>query len=92
MKIVAVKENGELKTESPICVNCKYLHMPKPNLIWYEMFCKKHPFEKTINCVTGNIGYVSQNDLGKKVVLDLPYDFCRNHNTEGDCSDYEELS
>ena len=90
MKIVAVKENGELKIETPICAKCKHLHKSGPELRWYWMFCKKHPLPKSTDPVTGEIGFASYNDSGKKIIIEDPYDYCINYN-KGDCRDYNKL-
>lgn len=67
-----------------ICLKCKY-HKGKGDM-WYDHFCT-HPdvrHTKEQDPVTGKMLYASKNDLGRVVLNEEEYPYCRDIN-HGNC-------
>ena len=56
--------------------------------VWYNFYCGATTRETGVDYVTGDIGYVAMNDLGRISIVEEPYPSCREINVEGNCSDF----
>ena len=64
-----------------ICFECRFFHNKEPNSprknVWYNHQCIASPLSKSINPVTG-------------YYTDVSFKYCRNVNTDGQCSKFKE--
>lgn len=75
------------------CKTCKHHIAAEQNTvradIWYNHFCAASPRVSVTDPVTGKGGYSETNDLGRAVITDNKYRYCRDVNN-GDCQLFEE--
>lgn len=71
-----------------ICVECKHhRHIVKNRAaphVWYNHFCGAVEHAPVIDCVTGERGFSSGNDLGRGIVTQDQFAYCRDIN-QGNC-------
>lgn len=75
-----------------ICVKCRYHFASiEPSGRWYDHYCHHPDLERdqTIDPVTGDPCYLTQNDLGRTHTTDEKHPHCRSINTDGRCGLYE---
>jgi hypothetical protein len=73
-----------------LCVNCANLIRKEPPSsprydVWYNLLCKATPLQEVVDPTTGKKGYAQANDLGRKIVTNNPYEYCREVNMDGNC-------
>ena len=90
--------SGEFETffsdTATLCVNC--IHFVNTGeqkgygdeLRWYDLYCGAEIRETGVDFVTGKLGYVIVNDLGKRSIVDEPYPSAYAINTDGQCELY----
>ena len=82
-----------VEAKTTICANC--IHMlnvranPAAPDVWYNFYCKASTLPETVDPVTGKKGFLASNDLGRKIIVDTPYLYCRDVN-DYNCHLYEE--
>jgi hypothetical protein len=71
-----------------LCKDCKFhrhiVRNPSAPEVWYNHYCAASPLPETVDPVTGATGYASRNDLGRDIIVDEPYNYCREIN-DGNC-------
>lgn len=80
-----------------ICTACRWYRNTKaarrggpPASMWYYKLCTHPDVERptTIDPVSGDVKYMSKNDLGRTILHDAPHPFCRDIN-DGECGMFE---
>lgn len=87
-----VRESAEvidINAPKAICVKCRHVHRKKHDLIWYNFYCKMHKKVPITDPITGEYGFKGTNDLGGSYTTDDQYDYCRDHNSDGNCADFK---
>lgn len=80
--------------EMTICAKCRHHHQredgPRTE-VWYNQFCRHPELERVlgIDPVLGKKRYFTRNDLGRVYPTEDRHPYCRDINTDGDCSFYE---
>lgn len=86
---------GEMMTT--ICVKCRHHRNTHdghpcgpPRSSWFYQVCTHTDVERptTIDPVSGDVKYMSKNDLGRTILHDAPHPFCRDIN-DGMCKMFE---
>ena len=76
-----------------ICAKCANLMRLEPMSsprydVWYNLICKASPLAESVDLTTGGVGYKKVNDLGTEYYTENPYEYCREVNTDGECSKF----
>lgn len=72
-----------------ICHNCKHCEKSSEARVWYNYFCKLHKRPEVVDHITGEKGYLTVDDLGRRHTSDEPLAYCRDINLNGNCVEYE---
>jgi hypothetical protein len=84
------KKNGVLT----ICKNCHFFKNLEPDSprkdVWYNHLCKASPLKKEIDPYDGEEKYVQINSLGAKYYTDKGFEYCRNINSNRNCSKFKD--
>jgi hypothetical protein len=82
----------KLTAGNTICAKCANLYRKEPPSsprynIWYNLLCMASPLPEVVDPVSGETGYASTNDLGRGVIGENPWMYCRDVN-HGNCPKY----
>jgi hypothetical protein len=75
-----------------LCKDCKFhrhiIKNPSAPEVWYNHYCGASPLPESVDPVTGKVGFVAVNDLGRPYLTDVQFHHCRDINT-GNCHLFE---
>ena len=73
-----------------ICVECRH-HEGERTGPWHSHRCGALARQKGRDPVTGETGYLCENDLGRLIIDEYPHPYCREINTDGECPRWEPM-